>query len=152
MDKLNQLLSGNVLDFAATFGAATREWIGNTPSPNCPVWLQGWTAPARAGYVLGDGEFIHDGAAHRFYFSGLPLRHCQGERLSGSGTLLGLAQLRDFNGVYLPCDSAASGTGRGCEVRLKNANRVVISLITFEEDWLIELPDGGLRVRLATDP
>jgi hypothetical protein len=152
MDKLNQLLSGDVLDFAATFGAATREWTGYTPSRNCPVWLEGWTAPARAGYVLGDGEFIHEGEPHRFYFSGLPLRHCRNERLSGTGTVVGLDRLRDFSGVYLPCDGAASRTGRAAEVRLKNANGVVISLITFEQDWLIELPDGGLRVRLATDP
>ena len=152
MDKLNQLLCGNVLDFAATFGAATREWIGDTPSPNCPVWLEGWTAQARAGYVLGDGEFIHEGEPHRFYFSGLPLRHCQGERLSGSGTVSGLSRLRDFGGVYLPCDGAAARNRRGSEVRLKNAKRVVISLVTFEEDWLIELPHGGLRMRLAADP
>ncbi len=152
MDKLNELLTGNVLDFAATFGAATREWVGGTPSANCPLWLEGWTAPARAGYVLGDGEFIHQGEPHRFYFSGLPLRHCQGERLSGTGTVVGLGRLRDFSGVYLPCDSAAPRAGRGFEVRFKNENRVVISLITSEEDSLIELPDGGLRVRLAADP
>jgi hypothetical protein len=151
MDKLNQLLSGDVLDFATTFGAATREWIGDNPSPDCPVWLEGWVAPARAGYVLGDGEFIHDGQPRRVYFSGLPLRHGQGARLSGTGTIVGLHRLRDFSGVYIPCDGAPSRSGLGSEARLRNANGVVISLSAADEDWLVELPCGGLRVRLTTD-
>lgn len=151
MDKLNQLLSGNSMDFAKTFGAATRGWISDRRSPDCPVWLEGWVAPARAGYVLGDGEFVHEGQSRRFYFSGLPLRHCQCVRLSGTGTVEGLDRLRDFGGVYLPCDSAPSRRGRGSEARLKNSNGVVISLIAFDEEWLVELPYGGLRVRLATD-
>jgi hypothetical protein len=152
MDKLNQLLSSNALDFAATFGAATRGWIGDSPSPDCPVWLEGWVAPARAGYVLGDGEFIHEGRPRRFYFSGLPIRHCEGLRLSGAGTVVGLGRLRDFSGVYLPWDDVPSRSGRGSEARLKNASGVVISLTAFDEAWLVGLPHGGLHVRLATDP
>jgi hypothetical protein len=151
MDKLNQLLSGNVMDFATAFGAATRKWIDDAPSTDCPVWLEGWVAPARAGYVLGDGEFIHEGRPRRFYFSGLPLRHSQGARLSGTGTVLGLGRLRDFTGVYVPWEGAPTRVGGGSEARLKNANGVVISLIASDEDWLVELPYGGLRVRLATD-
>jgi hypothetical protein len=150
MDKLNQLLSGNVLDFAAAFGAATRESVGDAPSLECPVWLEGWVAPARAGYVLGDGEFILEGQPVRFYFSGLPLRHGQSARLSGTGTVWNLYRLQDFSGVYLPCDGAPSRTGLGSETRLRNASGVVIS-VAANRHWLAELPCGGLRMRLATD-
>lgn len=152
MDKLNQLLSGNVLDFAATFRAATREWSEETPTPQCPVWMEGWAAPARAGYVLGDGEFVHDGQPRRFYFSGLPLRHCQRAPLSGTGVVLGLRRLRDFSGVYLPWDGAPARGGRGAEAQWKNINGVVIALAACEDACLAELPCGGLRLRLATDP
>jgi hypothetical protein len=151
MEKLIEVLSGNMLDFAATFGAATRELDSEAPSPGCPVWLEGWVAPARVGYVLGDGEFIYKGQTRRFIFTGLPLRLGHGARVSGIGTVSGLRQLRDFGGFYLPwCDAPSGGTG-GCAVCLKNANGVVIALTASEEGELLELPYGGLRVRLTTD-
>lgn len=150
MDKLNQLLTGNVLDFAASFGAATRDW-DEAPAPGYPLWLEGWVAPARAGYVLGDGEFIHNGAPRRFYFSGMPMRLDQGTRLSGAGTISGLRVLRDFSGIYLPWEGSSSRAAGYSESCLRNCNGVVIAFRASGENQLIELPYGGLRVRLATD-
>jgi hypothetical protein len=151
MDKLSQLLSGNVMDFSATFGAATREWSDQAPPHDCPVWMEGWVAPAHAAYVMGDGEFIHEGQPRRFYFSGLPLRHCHRVRLSGTGNVLGLRRLRDFSGVYLPREGTPSRGGRGPKAQWENVNGVLISVIVSDEDCLAELPDGGLRVRLASN-
>ena len=79
------------------------------------------------------------------------MRHAQGTRLSGAGTVSGLRALRDFSGVYLPWDSAPIRAGRGAEACLKNCNGAVILLTACDEDSVVELPYGGLRVRLAAD-
>ena len=149
MDKLNYLLSGNVLDFAAVFGAVTREPSNDDDAPGCPVWLEGWVAPARAGYVVGDGEFIYEGQAHRFHFSGLPLRHGQGARVSGTGTVSHLRDLSDFSGAFLPCSLSPTGVGRRSGAILRNENGVVIELVALDDDPLLDLPYDGLSVRLA---
>jgi hypothetical protein len=152
MDKLNQLLSGNVLDFAAAFGAVTREAIHEAAASDCPVWLEGWVAPARAGYVVGDGEFIYEGRTRRFHFSGLPMRHGQGTRVSGTGTISQLRTLSDFSGAYLPRDAGPKRAGQRSGVVLCNEHGVIIDLFALNDDPLLDLPYDGLSVRLAAAP
>jgi hypothetical protein len=151
MEKLTQLLTANASDFTVTFGAATGGFIAEIQPPECPVWLEAWVVPARAGYVLGDGEFIHEGQPQRFHFSGLPLRHCQETRLSGTGTISRLGALRDFSEVYLPCDTDAAQRAGSSVTILENEKGVVLRFIASDEDRIIDLPFGGLRVRLATE-
>lgn len=150
MEKLNQLLNGNIIDFAAVFSASTRElpWVGEDSDPRHPLWLEGSLAAARAGYALGEGEFIHHGEPRRFHFSGLPLRQSAGTRVSASGTVLRLRRLSDFSGSYLACDALPSKPPGCSRLRLKNEHGVVIELMATPEDRVVDLPYSCLRVRL----
>ncbi len=152
MDKLNQLLSLNARDFAAAFTHATRTLNDEAPARGFPLWLEGWVTPARAGFVLGDGELVYEGRPCRFHFSGLPIQTGGGMRLSGAGTVSRLYRLADFSGIFLPFVPAAD-SGRGsAETRLKNQNGVLIELIAPDHARRFNPPDGGLRVRLAAPP
>jgi hypothetical protein len=151
MDKLNPLLSDNVLNFADVFGAVTGDTADDAHLAGSLLRLESWVVAARAGYVLGDGEFIQDGQPHRFQFSGLPPRPGAATRLCASGRVSRLRRLCHFSGLYLFCDWPTTGPqGRG-RARLQNEHGVVIDLIGSRGDRLFDLPYGGLRVRLVTD-
>jgi hypothetical protein len=152
MNKLNSLLDGDVLDFAAAFAASNGESLHDATPPGCPVWLEGWVAPARAGYVLGDGEFIYEGQARRFQFSGLPLRHGRARRVSGAGIVSCLRTLAEFSGTFLPCDAATAGAGRRRVALLRNEHGVMIELFASDGNPLADLPEDALCVRLWASP
>jgi hypothetical protein len=59
MDKLNQLLNGDVFDFAAAFGASARESFDDPASPGCPVWLgDGWRRRAPDMRLVTGSSYI----------------------------------------------------------------------------------------------
>jgi hypothetical protein len=150
MDKLNQLLSDNVVNFAEVFGALTAEAPGESTLPGSSLWLQGSVVAARAGYVLGEGELIHEGQAHRFHFSGLPPRPGAATLIHASGKVSRLRRLGRFSGLYLFCDSPPSAPHGRARSRLQNEHGVIIDLFGPPGDRVFDLPYGGLRVRLAT--
>ena len=149
MKKLHQLLSPNVFDFAIAFGAATDDLSGNCTPPGLSLWLEGWPVAACAGYVLGDGKFMHDGQARRFHFSGLPLRQGSTARLCASGSVSCLRRGSDFDGFYLFCESRPTWVQGRTTARLQNQHGVMIDLIAPYGDRPFDLPHGGLRMRVA---
>jgi hypothetical protein len=151
MYKLNRLLSDNVLNFAEVFATVTGDMAGGATLPGSTLWLEGAVVAARAGYVLGEGEFIHDGEPHRFHFCGLPPRPGAATRLCASGSISRLRQLCHFSGLYLFCDSPPTGPQGRARSRLQNEHGVLIDLVGPLGDRLFDLPYGGLSVRLATD-
>jgi hypothetical protein len=104
---------------------------------------------ARAGYVLGDGKFIHDGQARRFHSSGLPPIQSAATRLCASGSVSCLYSVSDFDRFYLFCDSRPTWIQGRARARLQNHHGMVIDLIAPYGDRLFDLPHGGIRMRLA---
>jgi hypothetical protein len=151
MDKLNPLLNANILDFAQAFGSATSDLFDEDPPAGYSLHLEGWLVAARAGYVLGEGEFVHDGQPRRFHFCALPPRQGAASLLCACGSITRLRRLSDFSGLYLFCDSAPTGPQGRARARLQNEHGVVIDLLGPRGDRLFDLPYGGLRVRLAGD-
>jgi hypothetical protein len=151
MDKLRQLLTANRSDFAAAFGAATRGMAEAAAVEGSALWMEGWTVPARAGCVLGEGDLIYQGRPARFHFSGLPFGVGEGMRVHAIGTVTGLRRLSDFSGTYLLCGPSPAPNAGGSRKRLRNENGVVIHLTDLEDLRPFNAPQGRLHVRLATD-
>jgi hypothetical protein len=147
MDKLNQLLSGTLRDFAAAFGTATAGPLDAALPADLPLRLEGWVVPARGGFLVGEGEFRYQHRCYRFHFSS---RSARG--LSGVGTVTRLQRLTDFNGTYLPHHLAPTRTQLHAGARLINEHGVIMELHAPDKDTLFHHPSEGLAVRLTPAP
>jgi hypothetical protein len=149
-NRLHQLLNADPSEFAAAFGKASGRVSEAPPAQGLPLWIEGWVAPARTGHLVGQGEFIYQGHPRRFHFSVLSLagaKH-QHRRLHAAGTITRLTRLSQFNGTYLPDDSAHAQGAAGSPKRLRNENGVLIDLLHPDRIRPFSTPCGGLHVRL----
>jgi hypothetical protein len=147
MDKLNRLLSGSVLDFAAAFDAATSGPRESAERTELSLRLEGWVVPARGGFLVGEGEFRYQDRTHRFHFSS---RGVQG--LAGNGTITRLQRLSDFNGTYLPYHLVPTRTELHVGVPLINEHGVLMMLRTPVQGRPFHHPSEGLTARLTPTP
>ena len=151
MDKLNQLLSGNALDFAAAFGAATRAQREDPPPSGFPLRLERWVIPASGGFIEGEGKLHYRGRTCRFYFSIPPLQQVEGTGVSCAGTVSRLYRLADFSGTYSR-SNIESMPMRGGAAYLANEHGVVIEFCAPARYRPCNFPHDLLGVRLAMQP
>jgi hypothetical protein len=146
MDKLNRLLVASPLEFAAAFGAATKDSTNEVSQLEVTLWLEGGLAPG-AGFMWGHGQITYQGNNHPFRISGLSAADVGAVSMCAAGSVTHLRKLSDFSGNYSASGAGAIVAG-GCTTFLQNQHGVVIQLTAKDAGRRISLPINGVRVRL----
>src|SRR5438045_6814393 len=88
--------------FAAAFligGCASTTTAPSTP-PAATVRIQEWTAAYYGSAAAGKGTLYYNGQRHHFTISGVGAGGAGGQKVSATGKVYNLNNLRDFGGTY----------------------------------------------------
>jgi len=117
--------------------------------PDGTVELTAGSLAAGIGYVWGHGHLIYNGRRHDFRISGLSIVDVGIAHITASGTVYNLRDLDDFNGNYTAATAGLTVGGGGSAAALRNANGVVIKLLSTTQGLRFNLSAAGIRVQLA---
>jgi hypothetical protein len=100
------------------------------------------------GFVWGNGDLIYQGQKHGFKISGLSIDDVGGARITASGVVYHLKDLRDFEGSYTAVTTGLTLAGGASAAVLKNEHGVVIKLISTTSGLRFNFSADGIGVKL----
>ena len=116
--------------FAAAFlvgGCASTTTAPSTP-PAATVRIQEWTAAYYGSAAAGKGTLYYNGQRHHFTISGLGAGGMGGQKVTATGKVYNLNNLRDFAGTYRGISGGLTLIEGKMHAKLTNGNGVVMYL------------------------
>ena len=114
--------------FAAAFlvgGCASTTTAPSTP-PAATVRIQEWTAAYYGSAAAGKGTLYYNGQRHHFTISGLGAGGIGGQKVTATGKVYNLNNLRDFAGTYRGISGGLTLIEGKMHAKLTNGNGVVM--------------------------
>jgi hypothetical protein len=119
---------------------------GTTPSGS--VKLTGGSVAAGVGFVWGSGTLAYGDKHYRFKLSGISIVDVGAASITAEGNVYNLNGIQDFDGNYSAVTAGLTVAGGGSVAYLKNANGVVIKLVSTTEGLRFNLSADGVRIKL----
>src|SRR5205814_2490701 len=116
--------------FAAAFlvgGCASTTTAPSTP-PAATVRIQEWTAAYYGSAAAGKGTLNYNGQRHHFTISGLGAGGMGGQKVTATGKVYNLNNLRDFAGTYRGMSGGLPLIEGRMHAKLTNVSGVVMYL------------------------
>jgi len=117
-------------------------------NPDATLKLQGGSVAAGIGYVWGHGTVSYQGNDRRFSIHGVSVVDIGGAKISATGVVMNMPDIKDFDGTYIAWGAGVTLGGGGSAVYLKNEHGVVIKLLSSTVGLRFNLSGNGVRVRL----
>ena len=114
--------------FTAAFligGCASTTTAPSTP-PAATVRIQEWTAAYYGSAAAGKGTLYYNGQRHHFTISGVGAGGAGGQKVSATGKVYNLNNLRDFSGTYRGVSRGLTLIEGKMHAKLTNGNGVVM--------------------------
>ena len=108
-------------------GCASTMTAPSTP-PSATVTITEWSAAYYASAAGGKGTLYYNGQRHHFTISGLGAGGAGGQKVSATGKVYNLNNLRDFGGNYRGVSGGLTLIEGKMHAKLTNGNGVVMYL------------------------
>ena len=108
-------------------GCASTTTAPSTP-PAATVRIQEWTAAYYGSAAAGKGTLYYNGQRHHFTISGLGAGGMGGQKVTATGKVYNLNNLRDFAGTYRGISGGLTLIEGKMHAKLTNGNGVVMYL------------------------
>ena len=108
-------------------GCASTTTAPSTP-PAATVRIQEWTAAYYGSAAAGKGTLNYNGQRHHFTISGLGAGGIGGQKVTATGKVYNLNNLRDFAGTYRGISGGLTLIEGKMHAKLTNGNGVVMYL------------------------
>ena len=106
-------------------GCASTTTAPSTP-PAATLRIQEWTAAYYGSAAAGKGTLYYNGRRHHFTISGLGAGGMGGQKVSATGKVYNLNNLRDFSGTYRGVSGGLTLIEGKMHAKLTNGNGVVM--------------------------
>ncbi len=108
-------------------GCASMTQAPSTP-PAATVRIQEWSAAYYGSAAAGKGTLYYNGQRHHFTISGVGVGGAGGQKISATGKVYNLNNLRDFSGTYRGVSRGLTLIEGKMHAKLTNGNGVVMYL------------------------
>src|SRR5207247_554360 len=115
------------ITFLLIFGCASMTKAPSTP-PSATVGIREWTAAYYGSAAAGKGTLNYNGQRHHFTISGLGAGGMGGQKVTATGKVYNLNNLRDFAGTYRGISGGLTLIEGKMHAKLTNGNGVVMYL------------------------
>ena len=137
--------------FAAAFligGCASTTQAPSTP-PAATVRIQEFTAAYYGSAEAGKGTLYYNGQRHHFTISGVGAGGAGGQKVSATGKVYNLNNLRDFSGTYRGVSGGLTLIEGKMHAKLTNQNGVTMYLAGETEGLASSLGAQAFEVNLT---
>jgi hypothetical protein len=135
--------------FLVSGGLAFAQSQVNSGLPwDAQIQLSAGSVGAGIGIHWGSGKLIQAGKEYPLKVEGLSVGNVGISKATALGTVYNLKNLSDINGTYTAIGAGATVGGGGSAIAMKNANGVVIDVITTTEGVSFSLGTSGVTITL----
>jgi len=129
-------------------GCASTTTAPSTP-PAATLRIQEWTAAYYGSAAAGKGTLYYNGQRHHFTISGLGAGGMGGQKVSATGKVYNLNNLRDFSGTYRGVSGGLTLIEGKMHAKLTNGNGVVMYIAGETEGLASSMGVQAFEVSLA---
>ena len=129
-------------------GCASTTTAPSTP-PAATVRIQEWSAAYYGSAAVGKGTLNYNGQRHHFTISGLGAGGMGGQKVSATGKVYNLNNLRDFSGTYRGVSQGLTLIEGKMHAKLTNGNGVVMYLAGDTEGVASSIGVQAYEIRLT---
>lgn len=117
--------------------------------PDGSITLSGGVVALGVGYEWGRGTLVYQGRAYPFQVRGLSVMEIGAAKITGTGEVLNLKSLADFEGTYAGT-TFGSALSHGASLALiKNENGVIIRARSTVSGIRFNFSGNGIRIRFT---
>src|SRR5437870_11119376 len=113
------------ITFLLITGCASMTTAPSTP-PSATVSIREWSAAYYGSAAAGKGTLYYNGQRHHFTISGVGAGGAGGQKVSATGKVYNLNNLRDFSGTYRGVSRGLTLIEGKMHAKLTNGNGVVM--------------------------
>ena len=113
---------------ASLIGGCASTMTAPITPPAATVRIQEWTAAYYGSAAAGKGTLYYNGQRHHFTISGLGAGGAGGQKVSATGKVYNLNNVRDFGGTYRGVSGGLTLIEGKMHAKLTNGNGVVMYL------------------------
>ena len=138
-----------VLVTAATLcvsGVVTRAEAEKTPSAT--LKLSGDSVAAGVGISWGDGTLVYKGKNYPVSVDGLSVGSVGIARVTASGKVYELNDIKDFDGNYTAVTAGATAAGGESVTAMRNQNGVTVELVSTTQGAKLTLGPSGVHMKI----
>jgi hypothetical protein len=146
------IAAGTVAAAEGTSQGAAPAPLAQGATPSGSVTLNGGTIAAGIGFEWADGTLNFHGKIYKFKLSGLSVLDIGSVAMNATGEVYDLARLEAFSGTYVSVTAGLTVGGGGSFAYLRNADGVVIKLVTTTVGLRFNLSADGVRIQLQHEP
>jgi hypothetical protein len=128
----------------------TDQSANTAEQPDATLDLTGGSFAVGVGFVWGGGALMYGGAKHEFKLSGVSIVDVGGARITATGDVYHLQNLKDFNGNYTAVSAGVTVAGGGSVAILRNEHGVVIKLHATTAGLRFNLAAEGVGIKLKS--
>jgi len=129
------------------FWSVTPAAAQDTP-PSGTVAITATSVAAGAGVQWGNGILTVKGKKYPFSLQGLQIVGVGYAKVRAVGTVYGLQQLGDFEGVYAAAEVGAAAGSGPATVTMRNPNGVTLALHAIQKGVKLTLAAEGVNIKL----
>ena len=136
-----------VLLLFSCFWSVTPAAAQDTP-PSGTVAITATSVAAGVGVQWGNGILTVKGKKYPFSLQGLQIVGVGYAKVRAVGTVYGLQQLRDFEGVYAAAEVGGAAGSGPATVTMRNPNGVTLALHAIQKGVKLTLAAEGVNIKL----
>ncbi|HJY80172.1 MAG TPA: hypothetical protein VKK81_03705 [Candidatus Binatia bacterium] len=119
----------------------------DTP-PSGMVSITATSVAVGVGVQWGEGMLTFAGHQYPFSLQGLQVLGLGYSQVTATGTVYGLQNVKEFEGVYVAAAAGAAAGSGPASVVMQNPQDVMISLHAVQEGVQLTLAAGGVEIKL----
>jgi hypothetical protein len=116
--------------------------------PDATIKLSGGSVAAGVGLSWGSGTLTYKGKTHPIDVKGLSVGDVGATKITASGKVYHLKDLKDFDGNYTAVGAGAAVAGGGSVTTMRNQNGVTVDLVSTTKGVNVAIGGGGVDMKL----
>src|SRR5262245_61210163 len=122
--------------------------VGAENIPSGTISITATSVAVGVGVQWGEGTLTFAGHQYPFTLQGLHVLGLGYSQVTATGTVYGLQNLKEFEGVYVAAAAGAAAGSGPASVVMQNPQDVMISLTAAQEGVQLTLAAGGVEIKL----
>ncbi len=122
--------------------------LAEEKTPDATIKLSGGSVAAGIGVSWGSGTLSYKGKEYTIDVKGLSVGDVGMTKISASGKVYNLKDVKDFDGNYTAVGAGATAAGGGGMTTMRNQNGVTVDLVSTTQGLKVAIGAAGVDMKI----